>query len=112
MKASIPVRNTLPFWFAATVPARAVRAIATSGPTRLHYRRLTPNYEQYWQADSDAVNSLDSVEVALWFESRGDVCLNCNEGLGRYIQVDRPLIIRIGNKPSTEASLAHLPRTR
>ena len=109
IKASIPIRNTVPFRFVATVPARAARGITTSGPTRLHYRRLTPNYEEYWQADSDAVNGLDSVEVALWFESRGDACLNCAEGFVRYIQANRPLVIRIGNKPGPQASL-DLPR--
>jgi hypothetical protein len=29
-------------------------------------------------ADSDAANSLDRYEMALWFLSRGDQCLNCN----------------------------------
>lgn len=107
VKASIPIRNTLPFWFAATVPARAIRSVATaSGPTRLHYRRLTPNYAQYWQADSDAVNSLDFVETAMWFESRGDDCLNCPTGVRRLLQPSGlavPLILRI-RKPAPQTS--------
>ena len=44
----------------------------------LRYSRLTPSYEVYWEADSDAVNSLDSQEAAIWFVSRGDECLNCD----------------------------------
>jgi len=106
VKASIPIQNTLPFWLAATVPARAIRSVAAaSGPVRLHYRRLTPNYEQYWQADSDAVNSLDVVETALWFQSRGDECLNCHTGVRRLLQPNyqAPLIIRI-RKPATRLS--------
>jgi SAM-dependent methyltransferase len=38
---------------------------------------LRTNYAQYWEADSDAVNSLDRYETYLWFKSRGDLCLNC-----------------------------------
>ena len=76
IKASIPIRRSWRFQRSYTLPARAVRSLVT-GPTQLHYRRLTPNYREYWQADSNAVNSLDQFEVARWFESRGDVCVNC-----------------------------------
>lgn len=94
VKATIPIRASYPFWFVSTVPSRILRGIAPR-PTRLHYRRLEPNYSEYWQADSDAVNSLDSVEMAMWFESRGDMCLNCFPRMLRYLQGDRPLVIRI-----------------
>jgi SAM-dependent methyltransferase len=96
IKASIPVRNSFGFWMVTTIPARLVRLPSSlTGPTTLHYRRLEPNYQEYWQADSDAVNDLDSVEMAMWFESRGDACMNCAPGVLRPIQSDRPLIIRV-----------------
>jgi hypothetical protein len=77
------------------VPNRVIRSVASAwGPTRLHYRRITPNYQEFWQADSDAVNSLDRAEMAMWFETRGDTCLNCAQGWARYLQTDGPLIIR------------------
>jgi SAM-dependent methyltransferase len=102
IKASVPVRRSITFQMAATVPVRMVRsATARLGPTRLHYRRLTPNHDEYWQADGDAVNSLDPVEVAAWFESRGDTCLNCLPGWKRLLQPESALIIRIGNKGTT-----------
>src|ERR671910_1347982 len=95
VKASIPVRTLPEFWFITAVPNRLVRSVAGAfGPTRLHYRRLTPNYREFWQADSDAVNSLDRAEMMMWFESRGDTCLNCERGWARYTQTDGPLIIR------------------
>jgi len=60
------------------IPTRILRLAASKlGPTRFHYTRLNPNYETYWTADSDAVNSMDRFEAALWFISRGDECLNC-----------------------------------
>ena len=37
----------------------------------LHYSHIVPNYKTYWMSDSDAVNQLDRLEVALWFKSRG-----------------------------------------
>jgi SAM-dependent methyltransferase len=94
IKSSIPIRQDYSFWFLSTVPARLIRSFATA-PTRLHYRRLSPNYAEYWQADSDAVNALDSVEMAQWFESRGDTCLNCLPRRWRIFQADMPLIIRV-----------------
>ncbi len=96
IKATIPMRKSEAFWVATAVPNRLLRtALAGSGPTRLHYRRLEPNFAEYWQADSDAVNDLDEAEVAMWFESRGDTCLNCLPGWWRYLQRDMPLVIRL-----------------
>jgi SAM-dependent methyltransferase len=96
IKASIPVRKSEPFWLFTHVPNRMLRAtFSGSGPTRLHYRRLEPNFEQYWQHDSDAVNDLDEAEVALWFESRGDTCLNCLPGWWRHLQSRTAIVIRV-----------------
>jgi SAM-dependent methyltransferase len=98
IKASIPLRSSPPFVLMYLLPNRTVRdLVSRAGPTRLRYRRLTPNYEKYWVPDSDAVNSIDRHEAMIWFRSRGDECLNCNgasifTGLG-------PLIIRV-HKPA------------
>lgn len=99
IKASIPVRKSDAFWVFTTVPNRWLRsAFSGSGPTRLHYGRLEPNFAEYWQADSDAVNDLDEAEVARWFESRGDMCLNCLPGRWRYLQRWDPLVIRLNKR--------------
>src|SRR5687767_1602463 len=99
VKASIPVRTLPEFWFITAVPSRLIRSMAAVwGPTQLHYTRLTPNYQEYWQADSDAVNSLDRAEMMMWFETRGDTCLNCEQGWDRFLQTEGPLIIRRGPK--------------
>lgn len=99
VKASIPIRTLPEFWLITAVPNRLIRSMASAwGPTRLHYRRVTPNYEEFWQADSDAVNSLDRAEMAMWFESRGDTCLNCERGWAGLLQTDGPLIIRRGQE--------------
>jgi SAM-dependent methyltransferase len=96
IKASIPIRHSDAFWLLTAVPNRVLRAaFSGSGPTRLHYRRLEPNFAEYWQADSDAVNDLDEAEVAMWFESRGDTCLNCLRGTRRYFQRSPALVIRL-----------------
>jgi ubiquinone/menaquinone biosynthesis C-methylase UbiE len=97
VKASIPIRTLPEFWYITAVPNRVIRSAAAAwGPTQLHYRRLIPNYQEYWQADSDAVNDLDRAEMAMWFETRGDSCLNCARGWDRYLENDGPLIIRRG----------------
>ena len=100
IKASIPIRASLPYRAAGYVLGRAIRDIGSrlGGPTRLRYHRLVPNYQEYWQADSDAVNGIDRYDVMLWFRSRGDQCLNCDGLAGTPLMKSDPLIIRI-HKP-------------
>lgn len=99
VKASIPLRFSVPFRVTTLLPIRAVRTlVARSGPTRLRYRQLTPNYDQYWVPDSDAVNSIDSHEAMLWFLSRGDECLNCEQASVFFPIRSTPLIIRVHKK--------------
>lgn len=96
-KATIPVRTSLPYQAAALIPNRLARNLAYQfgGPTRLHYRRLVPNYKAYWQPDADAVNSVDRYEFMLWFRSRGDECLNCSDTAGSVLMPGLPLVVRI-----------------
>lgn len=94
VKASIPLRSSGIFKVVWLLPIRMVRSIAARyGPTRLRYRRLSPNYEKYWVPDSDAVNSIDSHEAMLWFLSRGDECLNCQDN--SVFMGETALIIRV-----------------
>ena len=65
------------------------------GPTRFHYRLLRPNYDQYWMADSDALNSMDPYEAYLWFTTRGDQCLNCGSGWRTFWRTEPGLVIRV-----------------
>ena len=96
IKASIPLRSSPAFGALTHLPIRIVRTyVARYGPTRLRYRRLSPNYEKYWVADSDAVNSIDSHEAMLWFLSRGDECLNCEDMSVFLPMTSMPLIFRV-----------------
>lgn len=96
IKSTVGIRATGKFTFATVLPVRIVRAAFTqSAPTKLRYRRLTPNYEIYWMGDSDAVNSIDSHEALLWFTSRGDECLNCGDYPILFPVAHEPLIIRV-----------------
>jgi hypothetical protein len=100
IKASLPVRASPPFVMSTILPNRLVRNIAAHfGPTKLRYHRLTPNYEQYWVPDSDAVNSIDRYEALLWFRSRGDECLNCEDA--SLAMSPKPLIVRVHKTPRT-----------
>jgi SAM-dependent methyltransferase len=101
IKASIPFRSSRLFDALKIIPNRILRTLASafSGPTALHCRRLTPNYETYWEADSDAVNSIDKYEVMLWFRTRGDECLNCPPVAQALFSKSAPLIIRVHKCP-------------
>ena len=94
IKASIPLRSSPPFVAMSKLPNRLARnLVAHFGPTKLRYRRLTPNYDKYWVPDSDAVNSIDRYEAMLWFRSRGDECLNCDDAWVSIVPM--PLIVRV-----------------
>ncbi|MCL6508507.1 MAG: class I SAM-dependent methyltransferase, partial [Bryobacteraceae bacterium] len=97
VKASIPVRASPLFQMTYRLPTRLVRGLQHSlgFSTSLRYRRLDPNYEVYWQPDSDGAVSLDSFEVYLWFRQKGDDCLNCNHIRSEWLTNRNPLIIQV-----------------
>lgn len=98
-KATIPVRSVLErFAMPATRLARAADWHLADQPMRFHYHRLRPNFQIYWEPDSDAVNSLDFYEMALWFRSRGDECLTCEQRWNWLTQTRSSLVIRIHKK--------------
>lgn len=98
VKASVPLRKSLLFRWSYLVPIRIVRlahyAFAEHA-TQLRFRRLTPNYEVYWQADSDAAVSLDEFESATWFRSRGDACVSCDGTLTELVALGNALVIKV-----------------
>jgi SAM-dependent methyltransferase len=96
IKAFLPVHSY--FWSLSKPPMRLTRYLAwkaSGNPTSLHYRRLLANYKHYWMADSDAINSLDRYELALWFVSRGDECLNCEGSMNGLMAENDALLIRV-----------------
>ena len=102
-KWSLNVRANGWFRLSYLFPIRMLRRLYwewTQEPTVLRYTALTPNFQNYWVADSDAVASIDSYEGMLWFLSRGDECINCPEGFLESISLGHgPLIVRV-NKPA------------
>lgn len=103
VKASIPIRASPLFQITYGVPTRLIRWLQYSVgvSTSLHYRRLDPNYEVYWQPDSDAAVSLESFEVYLWFLNKGDECLNCTTAFRELLTTRNPLIIRVRKKETS-----------
>ena len=98
VKFSIPLRDAM--WFRAlrVLPRRLARMIGWTfarRATEFRCRTLKPNYERYWMADADAVNSMDPFEALLWFVSRGDECLTF-PGVWSSLRVrSGPLVFRI-----------------
>ena len=107
VKASIGFRSTVLFDWSHRVPTRLIRRAqyqAFGSKTRLRYRNLVPNYDTYWQPDSDAAVSLDGYESMLWFQSRGDSCLNCGSPNDELFLYKNPLEIKI-QKPAQTRSI-------
>jgi len=80
IKATMPLAHSRVFHYLQYHQVRLLRWAGVGlvgGPSRLHFIRLTPNYDQYWVPDSDATTSVSFHELYLWFTSRGDYCLNC-----------------------------------
>ena len=103
VKASIPLRTTRLFDSAHRIPTRLLRwahYAASGSDTHLRYRALQANYNTYWRPDSDAAISLDAYETMLWFQSRGDECLNCESRASELVQEPKTLMIRVNKAPS------------
>lgn len=98
-KASLKIRADPLFRFSYIGPTRQIRYVTSRawvGPTRLRYTALRPNYTNYWVPDSDAIASIDAIEAMLWFESRGDQCLNCpTSAVEISFATIKPLHIRV-----------------
>ena len=79
-KATIPIADSKAFFNLYSHQVRLLRALGSrlgTGPARLHFIKLEPNYDHYWIGDSDAVISVTYHEILRWFTSRGDHCDNC-----------------------------------
>lgn len=84
LKASLLARDTGYFKSTYNLPTRLIRwaQFGWNGANEpLRFRALEANYTTYWEPDSDAAVSLDSVEALLWHQAQGDRCLNCGSTL-------------------------------
>ncbi len=98
VKASIPLRDSTAYRALYTFPIRLLRLLesfAAGTPTRFQYGLLEPNYVQFWQSDSDAVNSMDPYEAILWFTSRGDELLSYNGPIHPFLVRNGTIVFRI-----------------
>jgi SAM-dependent methyltransferase len=98
IKASILVRNCVFFRSLCVFPRRIVRCIRLvlgGDHARFRYKKLNPNYDHFWEPDSDAVNSMDPYDAILWFMSRGDICLSYRNPLSRFFVRTGAIIFQI-----------------
>ncbi|NTV62461.1 MAG: class I SAM-dependent methyltransferase [Oscillochloris sp.] len=97
VKLTIPLRASPPYRIATTLLRRSGDLLGALGgqPSKVRFRRLTPNFETYWDYDSDACVSLDAYSVALYFLTRGDKPLYPSGLLRGMLLRSRPQIYRI-----------------
>jgi SAM-dependent methyltransferase len=99
VKASVPIRRSVYYRSIYTFPIRFLRysyATLFGGPTTFRYNPLQPNYTYHWgTADGDAVNDMDAYEAALWFTSRGDMCLSADSFRSRFFFRKGALVIQV-----------------
>jgi SAM-dependent methyltransferase len=94
-KMSLPIRDSVVFRGAASIPWRAWRRLTQRDAGPLHFTRLRANYEHFWMSDSDACASIDSHEAILFFERRGYEILNPRgNGISRLLFRAGPVIVR------------------
>ena len=78
IKFTIPLRDLVlirwPFVFLRRLTSLFMYIVSRGTPKPLRFKKLAANYEQYWQSDSDACNSLDPFDAILWFRSRNVTC--------------------------------------
>lgn len=98
IKFSILWRDALFFRLLFIVPKRVWRTVKfilnKESQEKLDYRKLKANYEKFWDADSDACNSIDPHAAVLWFMAHDCEVLN-HPGLFKSFFVrSGPLVIR------------------
>jgi SAM-dependent methyltransferase len=79
IKALIPIRDSVLWRSLFVLPKRLMRQARFHLGYRyadIRYKKLTPNYEKYWESDSDACNHIDPHDAILWFLSSGFECLS------------------------------------
>lgn len=79
LKALIPLRDSVLWRSLFIFPKRVARLVRFQMGYRytdIRYRKITPNYETYWESDSDACNHIDPHDAILWFLSSGFECLS------------------------------------
>ena len=99
IKATLPVRDSLPFRAATALPMRVahwLRALFAKSRAPLHFRRLPANYETFWMVDSDAAVSLDPFDTILWFRDRGDEVLTHASWRAAFMSRSEALVVRTG----------------
>jgi SAM-dependent methyltransferase len=97
IKASIPLRDSVVWRSMFIFPKRALRLarfLAGHRYREIRYRKITPNYETYWESDSDACNHIDPHDAVLWFESNGFECLSHPHPLSAFVVRTGVLIFR------------------
>lgn len=97
VKATLPVRESLPVRAATALPLRVahwLRTILARRPTRLYYRQLPANYETFWMVDSDAAVSLDPFDTILWFRDRGDQVLTHKSLRSAFMSRSEALVVK------------------
>lgn len=103
LKASLLVRKRSIYTASYLFPIRVARwsqYTASGASEPLRFRSLEPNYDIYWESDSDAAITLDSFETYMWFRSRGDRCMNCGNDLQEMATFRQPLIVKVRKEPA------------
>ncbi|MFC1738365.1 class I SAM-dependent methyltransferase [Planctomycetota bacterium] len=98
VKASIPIRNSILFRSLYIFPRRLMRCLEYAwrgNREKFCSKKLNPNYDHFWQSDSDSVNSIDPYEAILWFVSHGDVCISYPNSLSSFFVRTGAIIFQI-----------------
>jgi len=95
-KYSLLIREADWFKTAHRIPARALRKLASmTGRTQLRYHTMEGNFDTYWMPDSDAINSIDCYEAALWHQTRGDEVTVLGKDAGGVFGGCGPVVVRV-----------------
>lgn len=99
IKATLPIRESLPFRAATALPLRVahlLRSLIATGPVPLYFRRLPADYETFWMVDSDAAVALDPFDTILWFRDRGDEVLTHASLPAAFMSRSEALVVKTG----------------
>lgn len=98
-KALIPLMENLLFRLTHVMPFRLYHLISFNFRKKLYsdiliYKRLKPNYEKYWQADSDACNSIDPFMAILYFRANCCNVINYTSMINQFLVRTNAIILK------------------
>ncbi len=93
LKASVPIRNSLPFRSAHLLWWRLAGVVARQRLLRV--RKLRPSFDMPEVIDADAESWLDPLDIIRWFWAHGDRCISHESTWAPWLRTSIGIVVKV-----------------